>query len=625
MNSDTQALPFSRRVALLILLALALGIYVGNAAQPSLLDDADAGHAEAAREMLATGDWTILHINGVRWMEKPPLHYWLVATSYALFGESAFTTRLPLALCVAGLVWMVCVFGRRYFGERAGFYAGLILCTGIGTYMFTRIMIPEAIYALQFTATFYLFLLAWQGKINPRLGYWGCAVLIGLAVITRGLVGLVFPPAIIVLFLLATGGWRRWRELPLISSTLIFLVVAVPWHVIAALRAPGVRPFAPSFLWYYFVNEQMLRAIGARYPDDYTVVPLGLWWTAHLIWLFPWSLFAGYGLRHLPRYSTWQHLDEAESAKLFVVIWAAFVMLFFSVTSSRMEYYSFCAWPALALLAGIGLNRAERENSRWLPRLQGGVALVGALAAAVLCALLWVSRNISVKGDISSLLEIKDIDFYRVSMGTFFDLTPKAFAALRVPSALAAVCFLVGFPLAWIFRRRGRHLGANLTLAVTMACFFFIANIAFKIFEPHMSSRPLADVLLKSLRPEDQVVVYGEYYGACALGFYTKRQFLLFNGRYQGLEAGSYYPDVPKVFIDDQQFPKIWSGSQRVFLFAPQHQRQEVLLRLPPDSTYLLAEIGGKAIYINQPIAPGQPTLADLRLREARILPPADR
>src|SRR5229473_922632 len=154
MNLAPQTLPFSRHVALLLLLALSLGIYVGNAAQPALLDDADGGHAEAAREMLATGDWTILHINGVRWMEKPPLHYWLVAGSYALLGESAFATRLPLALSVAGLVCMVYVFGRRYFGERAGFYAGLVMCTGIGTYMFTRIMIPEAIYSLQFAATF---------------------------------------------------------------------------------------------------------------------------------------------------------------------------------------------------------------------------------------------------------------------------------------------------------------------------------------------------------------------------------------------------------------------------------------------------------------------------------------
>jgi hypothetical protein len=276
-----------------------------------------------------------------------------------------------------------------------------------------------------------------------------------------------------------------------------------------------------------------------------------------------------------------------------------------------MEYYSFCAWPALALLIGVGLERAEREHHSWLVRLQAGVAAVGALAAAILGVLLWQSRGITATGDITKLLEIQNIDSYRLSMATFFDLTPQAFAALRVPSTLAGLCFLAGFPLAWIYRRRGRHLAANLTLALTMACFFFIANMAFTIFEPHMSSRPLANVLLKVLRPEDQVIVYGEYYGACALGFYTQRQFLLYNGRYQGLEAGSYYPDAPKIFIDDQQFPKIWTSPRRIFLFAPKDQRKEALLRLPPASTYLLAEIGGKAIYVNQPIQPGQLPVGD--------------
>src|SRR5208282_4598807 len=167
MNTDTaQRLPFSRTVALLILLGLSLLIYVGNAAHPALLDDADGGHAVASQEMVRTGDWAVLHINGIRWMEKPPLHYWAVAASYLLLGESAFSTRLPLALAVAGLVVMIYVFGRRFFGDRAGFYAGLVMCTSIGTYMFTRIMIPEAIYALEFTAAFYLFLLAWTGTIS---------------------------------------------------------------------------------------------------------------------------------------------------------------------------------------------------------------------------------------------------------------------------------------------------------------------------------------------------------------------------------------------------------------------------------------------------------------------------
>src|SRR5437588_3429526 len=156
--------PVRRRSVWLLLVMSAL-IYVGSAARPGLLDDADGCHALAAREILQRHDWAVLHINGVRWLEKPPFHYWLVAVAYRLLGESAFTTRLPIALAMIALVLMLYEFGRRIFNERAGFYAGLVMATSAGSFLFTRIMIPEALYALEFTIAFYLFLRSWQGTL----------------------------------------------------------------------------------------------------------------------------------------------------------------------------------------------------------------------------------------------------------------------------------------------------------------------------------------------------------------------------------------------------------------------------------------------------------------------------
>lgn len=618
MNTDTSSpLPFSRTTAALILLGLALLIYVGNAAHPALLDDADGGHAVASQEMVQTGDWVVLHINGVRWMEKPPLHYWLVAVSYLLLGESAFSTRLPLALAVAGLVVMVFVFGRRFFGDRAGFYAGLVMCTSIGTYMFTRIMISEAIYALEFTIAFYLFLRAWTGTIPLRAGFWGVAVVCGLAVLTRALIGIVFPVAIFTIFVLLTGMRHRWREMPVLSSLLIFLAVAAPWHILAGIRA--WRPDAPGFFWYYFINEQVLRALGYRYPHDFSAVPLGIWWPAHLIWFFPWSVFLPLAFRRLPRPREWRRLDTHGMALLFVCVWAAFIFFFFSLTASRMEYYSFSAWPAVALLLGRGIAIAEQESAVWMRRLQAGVAVAGALAAGILGWLLWSSRNIQVHGDISDLLQLKELDFYTVAMASFFDLTTRAFAFLRTPSVLAMLLFLFGFSGVYLLRRRGWTLGANVALSLVMAAFFFVANMAFQVFEPHMSSKLLADDLQPYLRQGDAVAIYGEYYGGCALGFYLHRQLFLYNGQYQGLEFGSYYPDAPRVFLDDHSFPPLWNSSRRVFLFAPKGETQEVLVRLPRQSSYILAESGGKVIFVNQPLTPNQPSLA--QLEEQRTLP----
>jgi 4-amino-4-deoxy-L-arabinose transferase-like glycosyltransferase len=614
-NEAVQPLPFSRTTALLILLGLSLLIYVGNASRPGLLDDADGGHAVVSQEMLETGDWAVLHINGIRWMEKAPLHYWLVAVSYKFFGENAFTTRLPLALAVAGLVLMVCVFGRRFFGDRAGFYAGLVMCTSIGTYMFTRIMIPEAIYALEFTAAFYLFLRAWTGWLSLRAGFWGAAALVALAVITRALIGVVFPVAIFTLFVMLTGRRHSWREMPVASSLLIFSVIAVPWHLVAGLRTPG-------FFWYYFMNEQVLRALGYRYPHDFAVVPLWIWWGAHLIWLFPWSIFLPLAFRGLPRVREWRRLDDESMALLFLLVWAGFIFLFFSFTASRMEYYSFSAWPAVAILLGRGIALAEQRSSVWMKRLQAAIAVAGASAAAVLSWLLWISRGVKMHGDITSLLDMKDADFYTLSMSSFFDLTPRAFAALRTPAALAAVLFLFGFGAVYWMRRKGKTLGANLALSMVMAAFYFTATMAFQVFEPHMSSKALADALLPYLKPGDAVVVYGEYYGASALGFYTHRRVFIYNGRFQGLEYGSYYPDAPKVFLDDHDFPVLWNGPRRVFIFAPLLQKREVLMRLPRDSTHLVAESGGKTVFVNQPLTPHQPSLAELNAQGASSASP---
>ena len=598
------------RAFVLILLALSLGIYVGTAGWPPLLDSSDAGHAEAAREMLQTHDWVILHIDGVRYLEKPPLQYWLVAATYAALGATAFATRLPLALAVAGLVLMVYFFARRWFGERAGFYAGLIMCTSPGVFLFTRIMIPEAIYALFFTGAFYLFLRAWQGTISARKGYWGAAALIALSVLTRSLIGMVFPVGIVFCFLLATGELKAWRRLPLLSSLIVFLIVALPWHIAAILSGRG--GFFGGFFYFYFINEQIFRALGWRYPRDYEAVPLGLWLAECIVWFFPWIFFLPSGIREIPRLRERRRkLDERGQALVLLAIWALFIFLFFSWTKSRMEYYSFGAWPAVAVLLGVGLERAESRRKQWLPKVQGALAAVGAGIAAILAVMLWVSRDIASTGDISSLMQTHPTSFYRVAMSDFMDLTPQSFADLRHQALTALIILLCGFIAAWLLRRRKLGLGANVAMALTLAAFFFCANWALGVFTPRLSSEPLAKSILSVWRPGDKIALYGEYDAASSVGFYTRKQILIFNGRYNGLEFGSYYPDSPKIFLNDRTFWPVWNGSEIVFLVVPPNQASAVMLRMPPDKTFIFEAMGGKTVYVNHRIRPNETSLAE--------------
>src|SRR5271165_4499545 len=193
---------FGSRWVVLCLLVLSVGLYICTAASPALDDeDVDAAHAMVSHEMLARHDFVVMYMDGVRYLIRPPMHFWLVAASYKLLGETEFATRLPIGLAVVGIVLLSFEFGRRFFGQRAGLYGALAIATSVGMFIYTRNMIPEAIYTLAFEGIFYLFLRAWTGSLDSRLGYWGAAVLCGIAVLTRALIGLLFPLAAIAAFI----------------------------------------------------------------------------------------------------------------------------------------------------------------------------------------------------------------------------------------------------------------------------------------------------------------------------------------------------------------------------------------------------------------------------------------
>ena len=473
-------------------------------------------------------------------------------------AKPEFATRLPLALSTIGLVLLTFAFGRRFFGERAGYYGALVVATSVGMFIFTRDVIPEAIYALEFTAIFYLFLRAWTGSLDPRAGYWGAAAVCALAVLTRGVIGLLFPGGAIVGFITLTRSWNRWRELRIASSAAVFLGIAAPWHILAELRAPG-------FFWAYFVNENINRALGTRLPHDYSAVPLGLWLVEHFAWLFPWSLFAPLLLREFPSPRTWgKELDPATQARLLLFVWAGVIFLFFSIEGgSRMEYYSFGAWPALAMLLGLGIAHAETTGDRWLQWIARGLAVLGVLSTVVAGIVIRMTLQNPAAGVFSRDVRIHGTEFYQSSMMHILDLTPQALADLRTPILIAAVSLGAAFLAAWILRERKLQTAATVTLAIGMVGFFFAANQANKAFDPTLSSRALAMEINKTLQPGDQIALYGDIRVAPGIAFYSQRRVLLYNATGSNLEFGSHYPDAPKTFFTDQDFRPLWEGAQR--------------------------------------------------------------
>ena len=600
------------RVAYWALAAVFLAVYVGSMFNPGLLDDADSTHAEAAREMVVTGDYVTLHVNGVRYLEKAPLPYWVVAISYKVLGVNEFSTRLPMVLSVMLLGVLGWLWGRRAFGERTGIYAALFVYTCAGIYLFTRVLIPEVLLSLLIAAALYFFLTALEPGAAAWRWYAGYAMM-ALGVLTKGLIALAFPCGVAFFFLLVTGDWRRWREFRLISGLALFLAIAAPWHILAGLRNPGTAEH-PGFFWFYFVNEHFLRFLGKRYPRDYNKLPATLYWTLHLVWLFPWSLYLPAAVKiAVQEWRGWRgggqkearrQSDFASWTRLLCWIWAGVVLIFFAV-STNQEYYTFPAYLPLLLLLAEGVVRCERVECEggvragWLTTSASLLAVVGTAASAMLMVGLWQSRNLPFEPDIGRLLSEQDTNAYTLSTSHMLDLSYASFAALRLPAALAAVSLLVAPLTSFILRLRRRHYAATWALAAGLTVFLVAAHIALVRFGPYLSSKQLAREIASRARAEDKVMIYGDQAFGSSLLFYLRRPIDLVEGRTTSMWFGSTFADAPKIYLSDADLQREWAGSGRVFLFVPPHQKARVDGLL--SGNFVVAEISGKYVYSNLP------------------------
>jgi 4-amino-4-deoxy-L-arabinose transferase-like glycosyltransferase len=591
----------NRAAAYTALACIFLAIYFGSLFTPGLLDDADSTHAEAAREMLVSGDYVTLHVNGVRYLEKAPLPYWLVAFSYRVFGVNEFATRLPMALSVMGLGVLALIWARRAFGDRAGIYAGLFVYACAGVYLFTRYFIPDVLLSLLIAASLYFFLTALEDRA-PWRWYAGYACM-ALGVLTKGLIALAFPGGAAVFYLAITGEWRRWREFRLISGIALFLLIAAPWHILAGLRNPS-GPGHHGFFWFYFVNEHFLRFIGKRYPKDYNKLPWMLYWSLHLVWLFPWSLYLPAVWRSFVDHRRSGGGDFTARTRLLCWILAGLVLVFFAV-STNQEYYTFPAYLPLMMLLAEGIWSREREDRAtgtrrgWLRISAGVLAGIGLAAGVTLLVLLWQSRSLPFEPDIGRVLATHNIDTDTLSTSHMLDLSYASFAALRLPAALAAVTLLIAFPLSFLLRIRRKHYAATWALAAGMAVFLVAAHIALGRFGPYLSSKDLAREIAARARPEDKVMIYGDQAFGSSLLFYLRRPIELVEGRTTSMWFGSTFPDAPKIYLSDADLQSDWASGERIFLFVPPHLKARVDGLLPDK--FVVAEVSGKYVYSNRP------------------------
>jgi len=564
---------------------------------PSLMDDVDAVQAQIARNMLTSGDYVTARLDGVPYLEKAPLIYWLIAGSFKLFGTADWVARIPMVLASIALAWLTTAFGMWAFGRTAGFYAGLCISTCFGLFLFTRILIPDVMLTASIALSLWAFLRCLdESERHPRWWAFVLAASLGTSLLFKSLVGIVFPVAAALLYLAITRqilDRKIWKALHPLSGLLVILLIAAPWHIIATLRNPPYFDFtmrsAPGeyhgFLWFYFINEQLLRFLNMRYPRDYDTVPRLYFWLFHLLWLFPWSVYFPALLK-----LSFKPVDRAGRTRLLALCCTGFILVFFTFSTTQ-EYYSMPCYPALALLLGSAMA-AGGNWIRYGTRVLCGILIAAAVAVLTLYFLAW---NLPMPGDISAALSPHP-GAYKLSLGHMEDLTIASFAYLRLPLLLAAIAFLLG--AAGTFRSGGQR--AFLAIALMAVLFFQAARIAMSAFDPFLSSRALAETLLRA--PTGKLIVDHHYYWFSSMFFYTNRDALLLNGRFNNLVYGSYAPGAPNVFLDDTQWKELWLQPDRYYLVIRQESAERLKKLVEPRLLTVVAQGGGKLLYTNHPV-----------------------
>jgi 4-amino-4-deoxy-L-arabinose transferase-like glycosyltransferase len=381
------------------------------------MDDVDAVQAQIARNMLASGDWVTARLDGIAYLEKAPLTYWLIALSYKTFGVRDWAARLPLALAAVMLCWVTYGFARWAFDEEAGLYAGIAIATSVGLFLFTRILIPDAALTLTITGAIW----AWLSLLEPEQNLplrWSVMLgaCLGTGLLLKGLIAVVFPALAGIAYMALSRqlfSIKSWRRLTLGTAITIALAIAVPWHVLATLRNPPYFAFsmhsAPGeyrgFFWFYFINEHLLRFLNLRYPHDYNTVPRLWFWLLNLVWIFPWTPF----LLSIPRLSLNAN-SRTDRTRLMAVCWVGVVLLFFTFSTTQ-EYYSMPIYPALAMFVGSAISaggRRIRTATAVLFTISSGVCA----ALTVLLVLVW---HLPAPGNISRALT-QHPELYTLSM-----------------------------------------------------------------------------------------------------------------------------------------------------------------------------------------------------------------
>jgi 4-amino-4-deoxy-L-arabinose transferase-like glycosyltransferase len=539
-----------------------LGLYLPLFWQLPLLRS-EAMYALIPQEMLARGSWLTPTLNGVHYLDKPQLLYWLNMLSYKLLGVSSWSARVPTLAMAVGEVWLTYLIGRRLVGQKAAWLGGFILLTCIGFFVLHLQILPDHLITLFLLAALYG-LLRWQEGPGFR---WEALFFLSLVAgfLSKGFIGIVFPGLIGLLYAWLVRDRRLGRLLFSPRGIGLAIILLVVWGVATELANPG-------FLKFQIVNEQIMRFLGRRQPPDINSFTIAGFWLFLGIWLMPWTFILPEAL-----YRFWQATRPGREAPVtgrLLLIWPAVILVFFTLSASRIEYYSLPALPALALILGWRLKRClDSPGDRVLPWTLTGLGLLG-LSLLVLLPYL---QEVCVANRREFINMVRPI-------------SPIAWRATFFIPATA----LVGMVAAWLGRRR-LAVASYGVLALGIAWFTFQTMMA---LSPRLSDQTAGAYVRRAASSQDLVIMgpIEEFEYGASLEFYARRHILMV--RRHGMPQFPYpVPAASDYIITPDRLKELWQGSRKVFLLLdnttppkPFLQGATVALNLP-----------GKRLLVNHP------------------------
>jgi 4-amino-4-deoxy-L-arabinose transferase-like glycosyltransferase len=515
-------------------------------ARPLFAPD-EGRYAEIAREMLMQNDFITPHLNDIKYFEKPALFYWLAAGSMKMFGLNIWSVRCVNAVLAILGALATYTTARIIYGRLTGLLAAYILSTSLLYFIMAHMVSLDLTVSVFLAMCLYSFLLSSRYEAGGcrRSLTWLSAAMAACAVLTKGLIGVVFPGMIITLWLCMTGEWRKLKQYYLPSSFIIFLVIVLPWHVAVSLQNP-------EFFHFYFIEQQFHR---------YTMMNIGHYQPAWffipclLAGFFPWMIFLPTALLHQRRNRNNQ----------FFLLWAILIFCFFSFSKSKLIPYILPIFPALAILIAHYLAAACTRNTDR-----------GIKYSLFLLILLSIG--------ISYLL------YCFISTASLPD-KPSAITLLSV----ACSALITGAISAWL--TCNKHLRTALASIIGSSFVFLLFLIA---SIPSIDSRtvlPLATKIKSVIKPEDEVITYNQYFQD--LPFYLERRITILNWRNE-MSFGMEHQDAHDWMINNTEFWARWNGGKRIFVVMSKEEFAIWQKMYPKSTFYLLSETPTNVLLCNQ-------------------------